>query len=695
VIDKTGLSFSREKIDDVLATPKPETHKQMKSFLGLCVQFKDHIDRYSDIVKPLHQMIPNYKTVTAHKKLVWTQQTESCFLELLDKVNKCQKLFFLNDDAPVCLHTDASNYGIGGYLFQIVDNVQQPISFISKTLTSTEIRWSTPEKEGYAIFYCLMKLEHLLRDCHFTLRTDHKNLTFLNTDFREKVKRWKLAIQHFDFNIEYIKGEANIEADGFSRLCPLPSEQESISYLNVLVERLPQDVYDKLRMVHNTTLGHSGVEKTIQRLKDSGNNWNNMRQHVKHFIEHCPLCQKQSAIKLAIQTMPYTLASYSPFDRVCVDTIGPIPSDDDSKKYILVIIDAFSRFVMLRAISSTTAITALEGLIEWIGFFGIPSEIVSDNGTQFANELVDNLLELLATENTKIQAYSKEENSIVERANKEVNRHLRAFAYERKDKKSWHKYLPLVQRILNASNHKAIGVSPAQIVFGNTVQLDRNILPIKENTTTSTSNKSYQQYLEDMLEAQKEILNLAKKSQKESDDFQISMRNKTNKRKFGNTEITEFPINSYVLVNYEGEDNKPPSKLHTYLRGPLRVVNYNGPIYTLQNLIDPTKQEDFHVKLLHPFKFDEDKVDPSKVAQHDEEYTDITEVLEHRFSNKKKRKTDLEFKLLWEGDKEPIWYPWNSTFGHAVKIHEYLSANNLKKYIPIKYTWPKGYVPPK
>jgi hypothetical protein len=39
-------------------------------------------------------------------------------------------------------------------------------------------------------------------------------------------------------------------------------------------------------MVHNTTLGHSGVEKTIQRLKDSGNNWNNMRQHVKHFIEH-------------------------------------------------------------------------------------------------------------------------------------------------------------------------------------------------------------------------------------------------------------------------------------------------------------------------------------------------------------------------------------------------------------------------
>ena len=46
--------------------------------------------------------------------------------------------------------------------------------------------------------------------------------------------------------------------------------------------------------------------------------------------------------------------------------------------------------------------------------FGIPSEVVSDNGTQFANELVDGLLELIVSDNTKIQAYSKEENAIVE-----------------------------------------------------------------------------------------------------------------------------------------------------------------------------------------------------------------------------------------------------------------------------------------
>jgi hypothetical protein len=345
-------------------------------------------------------------------------------------------------------------------------------AFISKTLSSTELRWSVPEKEGYAIFYCLMKLEHLLRDSHFTLKTDHKNLTFINTDFREKVKRWKLAIQHFDFDIEYIKGEDNIEADGFSRLCPLPTDPESVAFLNLLTERLPQDVYDKIHAVHNTNAGHVGVDKTIRRLVNSGQTWKGMRSHVKQFVERCDLCQKQSAIKHDVQTMPFTLASYSPFDRICVDTIGPLPTNDDSKKYILVIIDAFSRFVMLRAIPDTTAKEAINGLIDWIGIFGIPSAVVSDNGTQFANELVDDLLELLASGNIKIQAYSKEKNGIVERANKEVNRHVRSYVYERKDKKSWYRYLPLVQRILNASIHKPIGVSPAQIVFGNAVQLD-------------------------------------------------------------------------------------------------------------------------------------------------------------------------------------------------------------------------------
>ena len=82
------------------------------------------------------------------------------------------------------------------------------------------MRWSVPEKEAYAIVYAFQKLQYVLRDMHFTLRTDHKNLLYINEDGSAKVRRWKLAIQEYNFDIEHIAGEEkNVAADAFSRLC--------------------------------------------------------------------------------------------------------------------------------------------------------------------------------------------------------------------------------------------------------------------------------------------------------------------------------------------------------------------------------------------------------------------------------------------------------------------------------------------
>ena len=655
-IDENGISFSKEKIQDVWNAPRPVTKKQLKSFLGLCVQFKDHIPNYSTLVQPLHDLLPKYSKKDGNHPVKWTDATSTVFEEVKTKVNDCPKLFFVDTSAPVFLHTDASNYGIGGYLFQVIDGKQRPIIFLSKALTKTERKWSVYEKEGFAIFYCLMKMEHLLRDSHFTLRTDHRNLIFINTDLRDKVKRWKLAIQTFDFDVEHIEGEKNIEADGFSRILTIPKEHElepsEIDHDKLFIlrsesdtqrrqfERLPTEVYQNICQVHNSDVGHFGVERTLEKLKKIKKQWKGMRRHVRRFIDRCEVCQKLSFIQHVVNTAPFTLADYDPFNRICIDTIGPLPKDNESNdEYILVIIDAFSRFVRLYPIPDTSAQSALKGLLDWIGLFGIPSEIVSDNGTQFANSLIEAFLELLEIDDAKIQAYSKEENAIVERANKEVNRHLRTIVYNRKVKTKWSKYLPLVQRIMNASTHSSTGVSPAQIVYGNAVKLDRNLLPL-EHTPHSTNPH---EYIADLVKVQKEILNIAIRNQEETDLFHLSQR--------GGKEITEFPPNSYVLVNYEGEGHKPPSKLHTNLRGPVKVISSNGPIYTVQDLATE-KLLDFHVKLLHPFDFDAAIVDPREVAKHDEDYFDIDKIEDHKFVGTKKNRTDLEFLILFEGDKK-------------------------------------------
>ena len=84
-------------------------------------------------------------------------------------------MFFTSDTAPITLHTDASDYEVGGYLFQTVDGVNQPIAFVSKSLTSAQLRWSVTQKEAYGIYHSCIYLESLLRDRPFTIRTDHRN----------------------------------------------------------------------------------------------------------------------------------------------------------------------------------------------------------------------------------------------------------------------------------------------------------------------------------------------------------------------------------------------------------------------------------------------------------------------------------------------------------------------------------------
>ena len=69
----------------------------------------------------------------------------------------------MSDTAPITLHTDASDYGVDGYLFQAVDGVNQPIAFVSKSFASAQLRWSVMQKEAYGIDYSCMILESLLK----------------------------------------------------------------------------------------------------------------------------------------------------------------------------------------------------------------------------------------------------------------------------------------------------------------------------------------------------------------------------------------------------------------------------------------------------------------------------------------------------------------------------------------------------
>jgi hypothetical protein len=98
-------------------------------------------------------------------------------------------------------------------------------------------------------------------------------------------------------------------------------------------------------------------------------------------------------------------------------------------------------------------------------------------GTQLLNDTIISLItEGFAAFQRVTTAESKKENAIVERANKEVNRHFKAFVFDFASSVRWSFGLPMKQCIINTTVHSSIGIAPAQLVFASHVDLDRGIL---------------------------------------------------------------------------------------------------------------------------------------------------------------------------------------------------------------------------
>ena len=130
--------------------------------------------------------------------------------------------------------------------------------------------------------------------------------------------------------------------------------------------------------------------------------------------------------------MPFTRAAYSPMAVVNIDTIGPLPEDNQCNCHILVVIYCFTRWVELFPLKSTEAYDTAIALHQHVGRFGLPHSIQMDNGKQFVNNTISELFALMGTNRKLTTAYSKQENAIVERANKEVMRHLRAILFDKR-----------------------------------------------------------------------------------------------------------------------------------------------------------------------------------------------------------------------------------------------------------------------
>ncbi len=71
--------------------------------------------------------------------LVWSSDAIEAFDMIRIEIGNCPSLYFVDDTQPIHLQTDASDYGIGCYLYQIINGVERPVQFMSKTLVKEQL----------------------------------------------------------------------------------------------------------------------------------------------------------------------------------------------------------------------------------------------------------------------------------------------------------------------------------------------------------------------------------------------------------------------------------------------------------------------------------------------------------------------------------------------------------------------------
>ena len=219
---------------------------------------------------------------------------------------------------------------------------------------------------------------------------------------------------------------------------------------------------------HDTrSAGHLGQAKTLLRARRSFL-WYQMAKDCRLHVQTCSVCnQNKKASRHARAGLGRYHAGF-PMERVHLDILGPFVESSKGRKYILVMVDQYSKWIELAAISDQTAQTiAQEFLQHFVVTFGCPLQVHTDQGRNFDSNLFSALCDLLEIAKTRTTPYRPCSNGQVERYNSVVLAFVRCFSEG--NPRSWDEHLPLLSMALHSMVHRQTGFSANQVMLGREV----------------------------------------------------------------------------------------------------------------------------------------------------------------------------------------------------------------------------------
>lgn len=673
VIANGGLIPDPRKLTNIHTWPIPTTGKMIQRYLGFANYFRNSIPLFADICGPL-DALRNEKSLDG----IWSNTHLKAFRNIQRALSSAPVLSPPDMSYGIHVATDASVTGIGGIMYQIVDDHIRYIGMASRKLSVSEQNYSTTKRELLAVVYMFKKFHKWLFGIPFTLHTDHKSLIYLHTQESPNalMLNWYDTIFSYSFNIVHLPGVKNIIPDALSRLFSDDNNLEGDDFTSNNDNRKKRKINTKDKqnkkilsskphqnaLLHRALryqdymtppvnerddiifkahlLGHFGVNAVEDTIHNDKLHWTNLRQDIERILSQCVECNKHNISKIGYHP-PKSVLPDGPLDHWCMDLGTFDVTSGSGNNYVLVLVDYFTRFTILRALPDKQSTTIAKELLSIFCLFGFPKIINSDNGTEFVNEIVSQMIIMSGIDRRLSAPYSPMGNSVNEAyvgiTKRTIIKQLKGVKHD------WDLYLNCTQYAINCKYARLHKSRPYAVLFN---KQPNDFIDYTNVRSTINIEKADTKAIDEKLDYVNKVvipaLSLKIKETQERDHDYFMKKHRIIH--------SQFPINSEVYV--KNIDKR--SKTDPHYIGPLIVTNItkNG-LYVLEwknnRTLFSRDVPTSHIKLASS-----DNVLPSNSTPGD--HYEVQAILDHRGTH-----GNYEYLVQWKGYNDPSENTWEPT----------------------------------
>ena len=532
VVDAQGLHTTEGKRQAVADAPAPTNVPELRSFLGLVNYYGRFISNLATRLQPLNRLLhqgETWKWTAECSRAFEDIKSVLSSFQVLAHYDPSLPLSLAADASPYGVGAVISQ--------QYSDGSERPIAFASRTLTPSEKNYPQIEKEALALVFGVKRFHQYLYGRKFRLITDHKPLTTILAADKAipslaaaRLQRWAILLSAYQYDIQFRRTQDHANADGLSRL-PVqvpPGEELSTAAAcfnlgqiqslpvtasqvtratrrdpvlskvllytrqgwpaqvpveiqpfeprrheltvedNCLLWGLRVVIPPKLRatVLRDLHRDHVGIVR-MKSLARSYFWWPGLDEDIQKLVKSCQSCQAVKSAPSSAPLHPWAWPEH-PWQRVHIDFAGPFKG-----RMFLLLVDAHSKWPEIHEMPATTADHTIALLRSVFAAFGLPEQVVFDNGPQFTSQEFANFLRSNGVTHIRTAPYHPSSNGAVERL---VQTFKQAMKAGERDGLSLQHQLQSFLMTYRSTPHATTGLSPASLFLGRPIRTRFDLL---------------------------------------------------------------------------------------------------------------------------------------------------------------------------------------------------------------------------